>query len=159
MIARPLMSSAMRSNNDNYWPVHSLMSSLHDSRVLPLRRLPSTVPRCMISVSISWRQTWTNHDNSRPGEDIDLLPYVLVRFMFSLWYAKHLPVSSCLQRLGFASPDSQLASSSHTCRPVLTRRAICKSLVFVRKLIALFFFFSLYCPPCHGWLYLCQFHP
>ena len=35
---RPL-SSAMRSNDDNDWPVHSLMLFFHDLRDLPLRRL------------------------------------------------------------------------------------------------------------------------
>ena len=43
IVAHRLLSSAMRSN-DNDWPVHSLMLSLHDLRCLPLRRLPSTVP-------------------------------------------------------------------------------------------------------------------
>ena len=38
-----LLSSAMRSNDDNDWPVHSLMLSLHDLRDLPLQRLPSAV--------------------------------------------------------------------------------------------------------------------
>ena len=33
----------MRSNDDNDWPVHSLMLSLHDLRDLPLQRLPSAV--------------------------------------------------------------------------------------------------------------------
>ena len=61
---RPL-SSAMRSNDDIHWPVHSLMLSFHDFRGLPLRRLPSTVPGSMIYGSVSWRQTRPNYDNLR----------------------------------------------------------------------------------------------
>ena len=38
---RPLLS-AMRSNDDIDWPVHSLMLSFHDLRGLPRRGLPST---------------------------------------------------------------------------------------------------------------------
>ena len=44
MVIHRLMSSAMRSNDDNDWPVHCLM--LSDLQGLPLRRLPSTVPFC-----------------------------------------------------------------------------------------------------------------
>ena len=65
MVARRLLSSTMRSNDDNDWHVNSLMLSLHDLSGLPMRRLPSTVPRSMIFGSVSWRQAWPNHDNLR----------------------------------------------------------------------------------------------
>ena len=58
-----LLSSAMCSNDDNAWPVHSLMLSLRDLRSLTLQWLPSTVPCCVIFGSVSWQQTWPNHDN------------------------------------------------------------------------------------------------
>ena len=48
MVAHRLLSSAMRSDHDNDWPIHSLMLLLHDLRGLPLQRLTSTVPCCMI---------------------------------------------------------------------------------------------------------------
>ena len=41
------------------------MLSFHDIRSLPLRRLPSTVSCSMIVGSVSWRQTWLNHDSLR----------------------------------------------------------------------------------------------
>ena len=44
MVAHRLLSSAMRNNKDNDWPVHSSMLSLHDIIGLRLRRPPSTVP-------------------------------------------------------------------------------------------------------------------
>ena len=53
----------MRTNNDNDWSAHSLMLSVHDLHGLPLRRLSSTVPCSMVVSSVSWRQTWPNHDN------------------------------------------------------------------------------------------------
>ena len=48
MVAHRLLSSVMCSNNDNDWPVHSLMLSHHELRGLPLQRLPSTIP-CILS--------------------------------------------------------------------------------------------------------------
>ena len=51
MAAHQLLTSAMRSNGDDDWPVHSLMLFLHDLHNLPLRRLPSTVPSIMIFAS------------------------------------------------------------------------------------------------------------
>ena len=59
------LSSAMCSNDDVGWPIHSLMLSFHDLRGLPMWRLPSTVPCNMIFGSISWRQTCLNHDKLR----------------------------------------------------------------------------------------------
>ena len=53
----------MHSNDDIDWPVHSLLFSFHDLRGLPLRRLPSAVPCSMTFSSVSWWQTWPNHDN------------------------------------------------------------------------------------------------
>ena len=63
MTAHRPVSSAMCSNDDIDWPVHSLMLSFHDSRGQPLWRLPSTVPCSMTFGSESWRQTWPNHDS------------------------------------------------------------------------------------------------
>ena len=45
-VAHQLLSSAMRSNNDRDWPVHSLMLSFHDLRGLPLWR-PSSMHRSL----------------------------------------------------------------------------------------------------------------
>ena len=59
------MSSAMRSCDDNDWPVHSLILSFHDLRGLPLRWVPCTVLCSMIFGSLSWQQTWPSHDNLR----------------------------------------------------------------------------------------------
>ena len=57
MINYRLLSSAKRSNDDNDWPAKFLMLYHHDLRILPLRRLPSTVPCSIImrsaSVSVS----------------------------------------------------------------------------------------------------------
>ena len=56
----------MRSNDDIEWPVHYFILSVHDLCGLPPRRLSSTVPTVpcsMIADSVSWRQTWPNHDN------------------------------------------------------------------------------------------------
>ena len=59
---RPL-SYAMRSNDDFDWTIYSLMLSFQDLLDLPfLLWLPSTVP-CSIFGSISWWQTWSNHDS------------------------------------------------------------------------------------------------
>ena len=33
------------------------------------------------------------------GEDIDLLPYIVVCFMLSVWYAKHTPIAFVFKRL------------------------------------------------------------
>ena len=54
MTAHRLQPSAMRSNDNIDWPVHPLMLSFHDLRDLPLRRLPSTVPRSMILGSVAY---------------------------------------------------------------------------------------------------------
>ena len=48
MTAHRPLSSAMRSNDDIDWPVHSLMLSLHDLRGLLLPRLPSAVIKLMV---------------------------------------------------------------------------------------------------------------
>ena len=38
------LSSAMRSNDVDDWPIHSLMLYFYDLRGVHLRRIPSTVP-------------------------------------------------------------------------------------------------------------------
>ena len=93
MVADRLLSSATHSNDDIDWPVHSLVLSFLDLRGLPWRRLLSTVPCSMIFGSVSWRQTWPNHNSLRrlmvdselltSGNYIDLLPYVFVCFRLS----------------------------------------------------------------------------
>ena len=65
MVAHRLLSSAMRSNDDNDWSAHSLMLSLRDLRGPHPRQLPSTVPWSVILDRIWWRQTWPNHDYLR----------------------------------------------------------------------------------------------
>ena len=47
-VAHRLLSTAMRSNDDNDWRVNSRTLSLHDERGLSVRRLRSTVPCSMI---------------------------------------------------------------------------------------------------------------
>ena len=46
--AHGLMLSAMHSDDDIDWPVHSLLLSLHDLDSLSLRGLPSSLPCSMI---------------------------------------------------------------------------------------------------------------
>ena len=60
-----LLLSAMCSNGDNDWPVHSLMFYFHNWRGLPLQRLPPTVTCSTIFGCVSCRQTWPNDDNLR----------------------------------------------------------------------------------------------
>ena len=69
MVAHRPLSSAMHNNDDNHWLVNSLALSFRDLRGLPLRRLLSPVPCSMIFSSVSWRQTWPNHDNLRRLSD------------------------------------------------------------------------------------------
>ena len=52
MVVHRLLSSAMRSNDDDDWPVHSLMLSLPLLRGFPLWGLPSTAPCSMITGSV-----------------------------------------------------------------------------------------------------------
>ena len=56
----------MRSNDDSDRPVHSLLSSFHDLRGLPLRRLSSTVPCRMIFSWIGENCCWLRHGNQLP---------------------------------------------------------------------------------------------
>ena len=55
MVAHRRLYSATRGNDDNDWPVHSLILPFHDLRGLPLRRLQSTEPCSMVFGSVSWR--------------------------------------------------------------------------------------------------------
>ena len=55
IVSHRLLSSAMRSNDDNYWPVHSFMLSLHDIRRLPRRRLPFAIPYSMYDSFVACR--------------------------------------------------------------------------------------------------------
>ena len=50
---RRLLLSAMRSNNDSNWPVHSLMLSLHDLRDLRPQQSPSIVTFSTVFGSLS----------------------------------------------------------------------------------------------------------
>ena len=59
MTAHQPLSSAMHSNDDIDWPVHSLMLPFHDLRGLPLRSLP------LRQSIMTTGQTWPNHDNLR----------------------------------------------------------------------------------------------
>ena len=56
VVAHRLLSSAVRINDDNDWPVHSLLLSLRDLHGIPVRR--------MIFGSSYW-QMWPNHDKLR----------------------------------------------------------------------------------------------
>ena len=62
LAAHRRLSSGMRSNGDIDWSVHSFVLSFHELCGLPLRCLPSMQPCSMIFSSISWWQTWPNHD-------------------------------------------------------------------------------------------------
>ena len=91
---------------------HSLMLSFHNLRGLPLRSLRPAVPcsRPMIFGSVSWRQSWPNHDSLRrltvdiksswrPVKIyrlVGLLSHIFVCFVFSVWYAKHSSVAFVL---------------------------------------------------------------
>ena len=150
MASYRLLSSAMRSNDDVNWHVHSLMLSFHHLCGLPLWRLPCTVSCCMIFGSVWWRQTWPNHDNLRRLTVDSQSSWRLVRILTCChtFYAmcvlcQESSCSICFQRLGFASLDAPSTSSSQIHRAILTRQVICRVLVFVRKLIALFFFIVL----------------
>ena len=125
MTAHWLLSSAMRSSNDIDWPVHSMMLTLRDLRGLPLRRIPSTVPWRTIFSSVTWRQTWPNHDNLQrftvdrkklltSGEDIDCC------HTYSFVVCSHMicQASACsiCFRKPSASPDRPSKSSAHTLR-------------------------------------------
>ena len=108
MTAHRPLSSAMHSNYDIDWPVHSLMLSFHDMRGLPLQRLLSTVPCGMIFGSVSWRQTWSNHDSLRrltvKAPDVrqgyrPVATHIFVCFILSVWQAKHSTVAFVFKRL------------------------------------------------------------
>ena len=65
MVAHRLLSYVIRSNYDNDCPVHSLILSFHDLRLVPQRRLPSTVTGRMTSGNVSRQRAWPNSDNLR----------------------------------------------------------------------------------------------
>ena len=73
------------------------------------------------------------------GEDIDLLPFIFVRFVFFVRYPKHPAVAFVFHSLGFVFPHRQSPSGSHLHGPVLTRLRVLLNLIFVGKLITLFF--------------------
>ena len=50
--------------------------------------------------------TWLTVKALKSGEDIEMMPYIFVRFVFFVWYAKHPPVAF-FHRLDFASQDPQ----------------------------------------------------
>ena len=125
MVAHRRLSSARRSNDD--WSVHSLMLSFHDLRARPLRRLPSTESCSIIFGSVSWRQTWPNHDNFRRltvdsrscwGPARILTCCQTYSFLScSLYNMPRCQASFCricFQRPGCACPDQPSTSSSHT---------------------------------------------
>ena len=97
----PSTSSAMGSNDDIDWPVHSLMLSLHDLRGILLRWLPSTVPWSIIFGSVSWRHAWPSHvslrrltiDSKSSCSDVRRGYRPVSIHMLSIWHAKHSPVS------------------------------------------------------------------
>ena len=77
--AHQLLSSAMRSSDDNDRPVHSLMLSFHDLHGRPLRRLQATVqahPRVWLGV-LAWE---TQSLSSRCHNNCQsLLAFVVIR--------------------------------------------------------------------------------
>ena len=135
MVAHGVLSTAMHINDDNDWPVHSLMLSIHDIHGLPLWRILSDVPCSMIYDSVSWCRhgrtmitcdawwlTITVPDvwQGYRGAAIRIRTFYALRMIYQA-----SPCSICSQRLGLASPDLQSASSSHIQRAVLTRWVIC----------------------------------
>ena len=93
----------MRSNDDIYWPVHSLILSFHDlcDLLCDDYHPASTVPCSMIFGNELWRRHgWTmiacdawEQLLLTSGKDIDMLPRIFVCFMLSVWYAKYYPVT------------------------------------------------------------------
>ena len=83
----------------------------------------------------AWRLTINVFGAS--GEDIDQLPYTSVGYVFLVWYSKHPPVAFFKDLDSYLQISSQ-CTSSHIHWAVLKRRVIC-SLIFVGKLMALFF--------------------
>ena len=116
----------MRSNDDNDWPAHSRCCPSMIYAVFLCDDL-STVLRNRTFGSVSSRQTWPNYDNLRRSrvdkkflalcDDVDLLPYILVRFCVVHGIICQTSVilhpSMCfLKGWDFFSPDP--LSSAHT---------------------------------------------
>ena len=141
MTAHRPPSSVMCSNYDIDWPVHSLMLSL---RGLRLRRPPPTVPCSMIfsSVSLSWWQTWPNHDSLRRlmvGSKSFWRPARILTCCHTysfVWYAKHSPVAFVFRsRLSKSAVSVQF---SHPWSSIDNTSGL-PSLIFVGKLMPSFF--------------------
>ena len=114
MTAHWPLSSSMRSNYDIDWPVNSLMLSFHDLRGLHLRHLPSTVPCSMIICSVSWRQTWPNHDNLRRLTYRHMIRYIsLAQWAYCLHLWPNSPISPKGDKLCFVAELVQQSVSYH----------------------------------------------
>ena len=111
-------------NVEQWWhrlTIHSLMLSFHDLRSLPLRCLPSMEPCSRIFGSVSWWQTWPNHDklrrltvDSRRSRDPARINTCCQTHSFvlcSLYDSYASFCSICFLRHGFAFPDQSSTSS------------------------------------------------
>ena len=118
------LSSAMHTSDDSEWPVHSFMLSINDFS----RPSTATATFCCSFFTLFFNVVpWFSaqyhvgrHDRTmiacdawwlpRKGPDLrwgfDLLPYILVSFVFLVWDAKHRPVAIVFRVwFGFVSPD------------------------------------------------------
>ena len=115
MTAHQPLSSAMRSNDDNDWPVHSFTWFLMIYKVF----LCDDYHPMFLGVRSS--AAYHGHDSMRrltvdsksSSEDIEMLPCIFVCLMLYVWYFKHSPVAFV-----FKSLDSPLYI--HRQRSVLT---------------------------------------
>ena len=102
-IGRP-STSAMRSNDDNDWPVHSLTLSIRDLRGLMLPEVwllaayhDDRHGRTMIA-----RDVWRLTIKVPPRIFTCCHTYIFVRFVFFVWYGKHPPVAFVLEVLNLS---------------------------------------------------------
>ena len=65
MFTRRCLSCALYGNDNMDWSGHCSTMSFQVLRSVHMRCLPFTEHCSMIFGSVSWRQTWSNHDNLR----------------------------------------------------------------------------------------------
>ena len=115
------LTSVVCSNDDNGWPIHSLILFTGDLSGLQLRRLPPTVSCSMIIDSVSRQHTWPSHDNLRrllvenesywrPARiSTGCHTYCVVLFVL---YTKHSPVAFVFKGLDSKNCITKLTDAS-----------------------------------------------
>ena len=110
MVPHWLLLPVMRRNDNNDWPVHSLMLSLHDLQSSSatndeyhLLFTEAWFWQCIVTVDMAepwYRETLHGWQVKflMSCEDTNLAPYVFVRFMLFVWYAKHPPAAFCFSK-------------------------------------------------------------